>query len=593
MSHSSLSIHRPHFFITILVALVAALSLGLNPKAAAQVPSFTQIVVFGDSLSDDGNIAHRTRDDFNISYPGGNFNYSDYRFTNSSDTDPGSGLYAGTWHEQLASDFLMIPVATNSLDGGTDYAFGGATTEDGTSERTVISNPEPFGGGDLTLTIDNMGKQIDDYLAGNTPSANTLYVLWGGGNDLFDDDSASNVSATVGRVVVLMQRMVNAGARNFLIPNAPPLGAIPHYNGDNTKATELDTASLNYRRQLQSALDTAKATLAGQGITINLYQLDIWSLLVRLTADPQTYGFTNVTDSSQGQSVNPDEYLFWDDIHPTTAGHHQIAMEASRLLNGDLQPAAKPVNLSTRVAVGTGENVAIGGFIVNGSAPKKVILRAIGPSLTGVSGVLADPYLSLYNSNRTLLAANDNWTDTQQAEIMATRIPPTNELESAIVTTLDPGKYTAILKGANGGTGIGVVEIYDLDSAADASLGNVSTRGFVGTGDNVLISGFIVGTGDPTLLVVRGLGPSLSASGIVNPLADPTLQVFDEDGNVVAADDNWKDTQESALRATGVAPTDDNEAAVALDLAPGRYTAVLRGQSATTGVGLIDAYRIE
>lgn len=586
------SISRRRLTTSLLSLLVVLFAWS---TAQAQTPVFNQIVVFGDSLSDDGNVAHLTRDDFGISYPGGNFNYSDFRFTNSSDTDPASDSFAGTWHEQLARDFLMIPVATNSLDGGTDYAFGGGTTEDGTTDRTVISNPEPFAGGDLTLTVDNMGKQVDDYLNSHTPSTSTLYILWGGGNDLFDDDSSSNVSATVGRVVMLLQRLVNAGARNFVIPNVPPLGAIPHYNGDSSKATELDTASLNYRRQLQSALDTARTTLAGQGISINLYPVDVWSLFVRLAADPATHGFTNVTDSAQDQDVDPDQYLFWDDIHPTTAGHYQIAKETSREINSDIEPAGKPINLSTRVAVGTGENVAIGGFIINGSAPKKVILRAIGPSLSsaGVPGALADPTLSLYNKNHTLLAFNDNWKDTQQAQITATGIPPKNDLESAIVATLDPGAYTAILNGKNDGTGIGLIEVYDLNGAADSSLGNVSTRGFVGTGDSVLIGGFIVGTGDPSLVVVRGLGPALSSAGILNPLADPALQLFDKDGNVLFSDNDWKDTQESAIRATGLAPTSDKEAAIVAFLPAGNYTAVLRGVNNATGVAIVETYRVQ
>src|SRR5205085_11042991 len=189
--------------ISALVVLLSLQLLALASSAAA----FTRIIVFGDSLSDDGNIAHRTRGTVGFSYPSTNFDYSNYRFTNDFNTDPASRLYHGTSHEQLAQSFLGLPVATNSLDGGANYAFGGATTEDGTQERTVINNPTPFGGGDISITVDNIGKQVNDYLASNRPDPNALYVMWGGGNDLFDDHSNTNVVATANRVGGLLQRL--------------------------------------------------------------------------------------------------------------------------------------------------------------------------------------------------------------------------------------------------------------------------------------------------------------------------------------------------------------------------------------------------
>ena len=182
-----------------LYLIVAAVAILCVPHLFGQgAPTFSQVIVFGDSLSDDGNIRNRLEDQYFISYPGGDYNYSDGRFTNSSDTDPGSDMYAGTWHEQLARDFLGLPAASNSLDGGLDYAFGGATTEDGTREVTVISNPDPFIGGELTVTIDNLGQQVDDYLADQTVDPAALYVVWGGGNDLFNDDSSDNVTGHCG-----------------------------------------------------------------------------------------------------------------------------------------------------------------------------------------------------------------------------------------------------------------------------------------------------------------------------------------------------------------------------------------------------------
>src|SRR5437762_8316281 len=256
--------------------LSVAIFLATPILVNAQAPVFTQVIVFGDSLSDDGNIAHRARDLVGFSYPSSNFNYSDYRFTDDTNTSPAANLYVGTWHEQLEKTFLGLAVAKNSLDGGTDYAFGGATTKDGTQDRTIINNPFPFGGGEFTITIDNMGKQINDYLAshGHAADANALYILWGGGNDLFDDHSAQSVIDTANRVGGLIVRLANAGARNFLVPNVPPLGAVPNSFGDPTRVAALDLASANYRNRLNSVIASTKSALAGSGITI--YTFDVW-----------------------------------------------------------------------------------------------------------------------------------------------------------------------------------------------------------------------------------------------------------------------------------------------------------------------------
>ncbi len=576
-----------------------SLALVAVPRLPAQqAPVFTQIIVFGDSLSDDGNIRHRTdsKTRGTISYPSGAFNYSDGRFTNSSDTDPKSLTYAGVWHEQLARTFLALPRASNSLDGGgLDYAFGGATTIDGTSNRTVISNPTPFAGGNLSITVDNIGKQIDDYLASHTADPNALYVVWGGGNDLFDNASAQSVTATVGRVSGLVNRLATAGARNFLVPNVPPLGVVPHYAGKEMEQASLNAASLDYRRQLSTAFDLTIQTFAGQGVQLHVYPLDIWLNVVRTVIGPGAFGFINVSDSAQNKSAaNPDQYLFWDDIHPTTAGHFQTAKEANRVLSGVVSPIGKALNLSTRVAVGTGTNVSIGGFIVTGSVAKKVIVRAIGPSLIGkgIAGALADPTLELRDQAGNLLAMNDDWKQTQRAEIEATTLAPANDSESAIVRTLQPGNYTAIVAGKNASSGIGLVEVYDLDSLGKATFGNISTRGFVGAGDSAMIGGFIIGAGENPVVVVRAIGPSLTSVGIANPLLDPTIELHDGNGAVVGFNDNWRDTQSVPLKATTLAPTDDREAAIVVALLPGNYTAVVRGKSDTTGIALVEAYRI-
>lgn len=581
-----------HAPLALLILLLIPMSSGWVQSA----PVFSQIVVFGDSLSDDGNVRHVMEDDYLVGYPGGDFNYSDGRFTNSSDTDPSSATYAGTWHEQLARTFLSLAATTNSLDGGFDYAFGGATTASGTTDRTVINNPFPFGGGDFTLTVDNLGKQVDDYLAGNTPDASALYIIWGGGNDLFDDNSSDNVTVAASNVAALVEELARAGARSFLVANIPPLGLVPLYKDDAATATALNLAAGEYRSELNADLDGAITTLAAEGITIALYRLDAYGLLYRFATNPADYGFANISDSAQGAAVDPDTYLFWDDLHPTTAGHYQLAVAANALLEGTALPPAPALNLSTRLNVGTGDNVLIAGFIISGTDAKEVIVRGLGPSLT-VNGVplanrLADPVLNLY-AGATLLLSNDNWKDSQESEIVATGIPPTDDLESAIVTTLAPGSYTAILSGNSGGTGNGLVEIYDLDTAPVSTLANTSTRGFVQTGDDVLIAGFIIGTGESDTIVVRAIGPSLADMGIADPLQDPTLDLYDANGLVIMSDDNWRDSQETLIQSSGLTPTNDAESAIITSLASGAYTAVVRGKDNTTGVALVEVYNLQ
>jgi phospholipase/lecithinase/hemolysin len=574
--------------------LSVAIFLATPILVNAQAPAFTQVIVFGDSLSDDGNVAHRARDLVGFSYPSSNFNYSDYRFTDDTNTSPAANLYVGTWHEQLEKTFLGLAVAKNSLDGGTDYAFGGATTKDGTQDRTIINNPFPFGGGDFSITIDNMGKQINDYLASHAADPNALYILWGGGNDLFDDFSAQNVTDTATRVGMLMIRLANAGARNFLIPNVPPLGAVPNSFGDPNRVAGLDQASASYRTQLSSAVGSVVKGFAGNGITIHLYNLDVWLGLIRVLGEPAKYNFVNTIDSAQDASgVNPDQYLFWDDIHPTTGGHHELANEANRLLSGQIAPLGKATNISTRGIVGTGEDVLIAGFVISGNQAKKVIVRALGPTLStlGVSGALADPTMTIVNSSNVVVASNDNWRDTQQSEIAASGYAPPNDLESAIIATLSPGSYTAVVTGKNGGTGIGLVDLYQLD-ASTSIFQNLSTRGLVGSGNNVLIGGLIIGNGEPPVIVLRAIGPTLSNFGITQPLLDPTLELRNANGALIAFNDDWNDNTPTAVKATLLKPSDTRESAIVVSLATGNYTAIVRGKNGTTGVALVEAYRL-
>jgi uncharacterized repeat protein (TIGR03803 family) len=261
-------------------------------------------------------------------------------------------------------------------------------------------------------------------------------------------------------------------------------------------------------------------------------------------------------------------------------------------------PAAPILNISTRLRVEGGDSVLIGGFIITGPEPKKVIVRGIGPSLgnAGVAGALEDPMLRLHGGDGALLASNDGWKDSQRSEIEATTIPPNNDLEAAIVHTLSPGAYTAVLEEKSGRSGIGVVEIYDLSSGSGSKLANISTRGFVDTGDNVMIGGLIVGqdgASSAARVLLRGLGPSLANSGVTGPLQNPTMELRNSEGSLVAENDDWKETQRAQVQATTVPPTDDRESAIVIGLSSGAFTVILRGKNGTTGVGLVELYALD
>lgn len=258
-----------------------------------------------------------------------------------------------------------------------------------------------------------------------------------------------------------------------------------------------------------------------------------------------------------------------------------------------LEPTAA-VNISTRMAVGTGDNVLIAGLIVTGDAPKKVIIRGLGPSLssggTGVPGRLNDTVLELRASDISLIMRNDDWRSTQQQAIVGSTLAPADDRESAIVATLQPGNYTAILSGKDNTTGIGLVEVYDLDTDAPSQLAQISTRGFVQTGDDVMIGGFILSGGNATSVLVRAIGPTVPVTGA---LQDTVLELYNGDGVRLAANDDWRSDQEQSIIATGVPPSDDRESAILHSAAAGNYTAIVRGKDNTTGIGLVEVYVLQ
>jgi hypothetical protein len=270
-------------------------------------------------------------------------------------------------------------------------------------------------------------------------------------------------------------------------------------------------------------------------------------------------------------------------------------------------------NISTRAFVQTDDKVVIGGFIVQGTEPKRAIIRAIGPELTqyGVPNALANPTLELHDGTGALIASNDNWRTTiiggiitagQVRDIQASGYAPGDGRESAIIADLRPGNYTAILRGVNNTTGVALVEVYGLSPETNSILGNISTRGFVQMGDNVMIGGFIVAGTEPKRVIMRAIGPELTQYGVPDVLADPTLELHDGTGALIASNDNWQTTviggiitssQVGAIQNSGHAPTVATESAIIGNLPPGNYTAIVRGVNNTTGVALVEVYDLQ
>jgi WD40 repeat protein len=293
------------------------------------------------------------------------------------------------------------------------------------------------------------------------------------------------------------------------------------------------------------------------------------------------------------------------DLHTATLLPNNEVLVAGGRIGNDRSASAELygptqtlLNISTRVGVLTGDKVPIGGFIITGTEPKTVIIRGIGPSLP-VPGALADPVIEVHGPSGQLLGINDNWRDAAtRQQISDSGLAPTNDLESALWGIILPGAYTVILSGKDGGTGVGLVEVYDLDRTVDSELGNISTRGFVDIGDNVMIGGLIVGGGGPTgaaRVIVRALGPSVPVAGA---LADPTLELYDGNGVLMATNDDWKTrpdgtSQQAEIEATTIPPTNDLDSALVRTLPAGNYTAIVRGKSNTTGVGLVEAYHLQ
>lgn len=310
------------------------------------------------------------------------------------------------------------------------------------------------------------------------------------------------------------------------------------------------TASKTYTQQID----------AGNSTTVTIANLD----------DTGTYFFAVVAYNLAGAQSEPSNEI----MYPTPQQHL--------------------ANVSTRAFVQQGDNVAIGGFIIRGGN-KSIQVRGLGPSLTssGVPGALADPVLDLYDSTGALIASNDNWRSLQGLEIEQSGLVPTNGNESAIIKSLPEGAYTVVLRGANGTTGVALVEVFELNNQESSKIVNISTRAYVETGDTVMIGGLIIGGTEPTRVMIRAIGPSLSQYGVSGALADPMLELRDQNGSLIFQNDNWRTDQEQQILSSGIAPSDNRESAIIATLPAGSYTVIVRGAASSTGVALVEIYNLD
>jgi hypothetical protein len=303
--------------------------------------------------------------------------------------------------------------------------------------------------------------------------------------------------------------------------------------------------------------------------------------------------------STSGLNVGEQYVLSVSNVQDTAPSANTIWPRSLKYFSAQFathSTAGRLANIATRVHVGADDSVLIGGFISRGGPLKRVLLRAIGPSLVsaGISGVLGDPVIELFDSSGVAIATNNDWQENaNRQEIIDTGVAPSSARESAILAQLPSSAsgtaYTVVVRGAERTSGVALVEIYDLDRTSDSQLANLSSRAFVQTGEAVMIGGVILGGSELQRTLIRAIGPSLAVNG---KLADPLLELFDSNGTVIAANDNWRDTQQAQIEATAIPPPDDLEAAIVANLTPAAYTAIVRGVNQATGVGLIEVYQL-
>ena len=458
--------------------------------------------------------------------------------------------------------------------------------------------------------VPTIGTQPRDQLVGqgwpatftvDASGAPTLYYRWQRDNayisgapdsptyTLPNAQVATDNGATFRCIVVnSFGSAVSMTALLTVIPQQPPTPIITA-PAPNTYYNNGDTISF-----AGGATDPQDGTLAPSALT--------WTILFEHHAlsnpNHHTHPFFGPTSGIAGGTVtlnfgetDPD---VWYRIFLTAIDSFGL----SQTTFTDVYPTRRLVNISGRAQIGTGDNALIAGFIIDGTASKQVVLRGIGPSLqvngTPVPGTLQNPVLELHDRNGALIASNDDWaTDANASQVQAAGLAPSDSREAALMRTLAPDFYTVIVRGANNTTGIGLAEMYDLSASSASTVANISARGFVGTGDDVLIGGIIVTSLAPQTVLFRAIGPDLTSAGVANALVDPTLELYDVNGTLISSNDNWKSDQQAQIEATGLAPGDDRDAAILSTLQLGDYTAIVRGSGGTTGVALVEAYALQ
>jgi WD40 repeat protein len=466
---------------------------------------------------------------------------------------------------------------------GTWTATGSMTTGRAAHTATLLPNGQVLVAGGGTGVVSLASAELYDPANGTWTATGSLSL---GGR--------FNHTATLlpdGRVIAVGGSTVGAGGGGGSIPS------VELY--DPATATWTATGSLAISRtgHTASLLPSGKLLVAGGDNGYN-------GSGVGPLASAELYDPASGAWAETGSLVTAREYstaaLLPNGNVLVAGGTGSSILASAELYVG---PATPPtlLNISTRMRVLTDDKVLIGGFIITGTELKRVLIRGIVPSLDGVGGTLSDQTLELHQGGTTV-ATNDNWKvradgTSQQADIEATTIPPANDLDSAILLALSPGAYTAVLAGKDGGTGVGLVEVYDLGQGANSQPANISTRGFVDTGDNVMIGGLIVGGGSgggTASVLLRALGPSIPVG---DALSDPTLELHDGSGTLVDSNNNWKtrpdgSSQQAEIEATAIPPTNDLESALLQTLPPGNYTAIVRGNNSAVGVGLVEVYHL-
>jgi uncharacterized repeat protein (TIGR01451 family) len=391
--------------------------------------------------------------------------------------------------------------------------------------------------------------------------------------------------------------LVLGGSANLSITSS--VSAMSARVGDNVTYTLTVTNSGSSDASAVTLTDTLPPGVSFNSVDGGQYTYDPATRLVTITLDSMSAGATatvilHVEVTAPGTLTNSASVSSVESDTDTSDNTTTVPVIASAL-----PPSVRLANISTRVSVGTGDNAMIGGFIITGTQAKTVLVRGIGPSLAafGVPGPLADPIIEVHGSAGELLAPNDNWRDDEPdrvQHVIDSGLAPTNDLESAKWGQLNPGNYTVVVRGKGDSAGVGVFEVYDLDQTVDSKLANISTRGFVDTGDNAMIGGTIITGSTPATVLFRAIGPSLTNAGVANALQDPTLELHDGNGTVLDSNDNWQDSaNRQAIINTTIPPTDDRESAILESLPPGAYTAIVRGSGNSTGVAVVEAYQLQ